>query len=273
MDINEKYKRLKEILRSYKKAAVAFSGGVDSTFLAKVCHDELGENCAAVTLVSSMNPKSEMKAAGEIAKKIGVRHYILKDSLLEEAVSMNTPERCYHCKKIEFSKIKKKASGLGIDIVLDGSNQDDLSDYRPGLRALRETGIKSPLREAGLTKDEIRLLSKKLGLPTWNKPAFACLASRIPYGERITGEKLERVEKAEDFLRKLGFIQFRVRSHQDMARIEISPGERVKMLDINLMDRVSKKLKSFGFVYVAMELEGYSMGSLNRVIQNKRKAK
>jgi uncharacterized protein len=168
---------------------------------------------------------------------------------------------------MEFSIISRKASELGIGIVLDGSNYDDLSDYRPGMQALKELGIRSPLREAGLTKQEIRELSREAGLPTWNKPAYACLASRIPYGETITREKLLRIEKSEDYLRKSGFVQFRVRSHGDLARIEVSPDERPGFFDMDKMNEISRSLKSFGFIYVALELEGYKTGSMNRMIK------
>lgn len=266
-----KFENLKELIGSYNKAAVAFSGGVDSSFLSKVCFDMLGKNTAAITIASSMNPESEIREAEEIAGSIGIQHYIIKEDSIDEEVSLNPPERCYYCKKIEFSLVKRKAMELGIETVLDGSNFDDVSDYRPGLRALRETGVKSPLKETGLTKLEIRELSKTLGLRTWNKPAYACLASRIPYGERITRNKLERIEKAEDYLKKLGFIQFRVRSHGDTARIEISPDERFKIFDTRTMDDISKNLKAAGFVYVSMELEGYKTGSLNKALLNKSK--
>ncbi len=266
-----KFENLKELIGSYNKAAVAFSGGVDSSFLSKVCFDMLGKNTAAITIASSMNPESKIREAEEIAGSIGIQHYIIKEDSIDEEVSLNPPERCYYCKKIEFSLVKRKAMELGIETVLDGSNFDDVSDYRPGLRALRETGVKSPLKETGLTKLEIRELSKTLGLRTWNKPAYACLASRIPYGERITRNKLERIEKAEDYLKKLGFIQFRVRSHGDTARIEISPDERFKIFDTRTMDDISKNLKAAGFVYVSMELEGYKTGSLNKALLNKSK--
>ena len=266
MDIREKYSYLKEMILDFNKAAVAFSGGVDSTFLSRVCFDLLGDNSAAITLVSPLNPKSETDEAKSIAKEIGIRHFLIEDDTIEPEVASNPADRCYHCKKFEFTAIINKAKKLGIGTVLDGSNMDDLTDYRPGLKALMEIGIKSPLRDAGLTKLEIRELSKELGLKTWDKPAFACLASRIPYGEKITKENLGRVEKAEDYLRGLGFRQFRVRSHKEIARIEVSPEEREKMFNPPLLDEISLKLKSFGYTYVALELEGYKTGSMNRVI-------
>ncbi|MDR0586799.1 MAG: ATP-dependent sacrificial sulfur transferase LarE, partial [Treponema sp.] len=177
------------------------------------------------------------------------------------------PERCYFCKKKEFAAIQKAAEKRGVAAVLDGSNIDDLGDYRPGLKALEELGITSPLREAGLAKNDIRELSRRFALPTWDKPAFACLASRIPYGETISKEKLSRVEKAETVLRDFGFRQFRVRSHHDIARIEAAPEERKKFFDEAALDFLSQNIKAAGFLYVAFELEGYSSGSLNRAIQ------
>ncbi len=266
MNLQEKYTLLKEIIAEAGKAAVAYSGGVDSTFLSKVCHDVLQENAIAITLVSPMNATSEMRDADEMAKSIGITHYMIRDGEIDDVVAANPVDRCYHCKKIEFSRILEKAMECNIQTVFDGSNIDDLSDYRPGLKALQELKIQSPLREAGLTKSEIRQLSQELGLKTWNKPAFACLASRIPYGEKITPKKLSNIDQAEDYLRSIGFVQFRVRSHGDMARIEVDPAERSKFFNENLLDAVSLKLKSFGYLYVCLELEGYKTGSLNREI-------
>jgi pyridinium-3,5-biscarboxylic acid mononucleotide sulfurtransferase len=269
MNMNEKYKKLTEKIQSFEKAAVAFSGGVDSSLLAKVCFDILGENAIAITLVSPMNPKSEIEDAKTIAESIGISHVLIEDDIIEGKVAENPVDRCYHCKKIEFASIREKAAELGFSIVLDGSNHDDLSDYRPGIKALSELSICSPLRDAQLTKKEIRELSKELGLKTWDKPALACLASRVPYGEPITKEVLSRIEKAEDYLRSLGFRQFRVRSHGTIARIEVSPEERVKMFDASVMDSVSRSLKSFGYIFVALELEGYKTGNMNKEISGK----
>ncbi len=267
MTLQDKYKKLKTTIKSYSRAAVAFSGGVDSSFLCRVCFDILGsDDTAAITVVSPLYPQSEIDYSCEIASLIGISHYLLYDNEIGTEILQNPPDRCYYCKKIEFSNIKSKATELGIDTVLDGSNYDDLADYRPGLHALKELGILSPLREAGLTKKEIRKLSRDSGLPTWNKPAFACLASRIPYREIITKEKLFRIERSEEFLKKIGFIQFRVRSHGNLARIEISPYERSKIFDLKKMDKISSVLKSFGFTYVSLELEGYKTGSMNRTL-------
>jgi len=269
MELQEKYEKLKSIIADIGKSAVAYSGGVDSTLLAKVAYDVLKENSIAITLVSPMNAQSEMKDAEDLAKEIGITHYMINDDEIEDEVLANPVNRCYFCKKIEFGRILEKANEVGIKIVFDGSNMDDMSDYRPGLQALSELKVISPLRMAELTKSDIRELSHQLGLRSWNKPALACLGSRIPYGERITIEKLTKIDKSEDYLRSLGFVQFRVRSHEKMARIEISPEERSKMFDGNLLDQISKQLKSYGYQYVCMELEGYVTGSLNRVIENK----
>ncbi|MDD2798314.1 MAG: ATP-dependent sacrificial sulfur transferase LarE [Bacteroidales bacterium] len=266
MDLQEKYEKLKAVIAESGKAAVAYSGGVDSTLLAKVGYDVLGENAIAITLVSPMNAQSEMKDAEDLAKEIGIRHYQILEKEVEEEVLANPVNRCYHCKKTEFTKILEKASEEGIKIVYDGSNMDDMSDYRPGLQALAELKVISPLRMAGLTKSDIRELSHQLGLRTWNKPALACLGSRVPYGERITIEKLTKIDKSEDYIRSKGLIQFRVRSHDDMARIEVDPSERTKLFDEKLLDDISTKLKSFGYTYVCLELEGYKTGSLNRKI-------
>jgi uncharacterized protein len=213
-----------------------------------------------------MFPKSEIDCARDIAGRLGIEHILVEETEIDGQVAANPQDRCYHCKKLEFGSIVEEAGKRGIGAVLDGSNMDDLGDYRPGLAALEELGIISPLRQAGLGKAEIRELSRRFGLPTWDKPAFACLASRIPYGERIDREKLSRVEKAEDYLRARGFKQFRVRSHGDIARIETARDERAKFFSEELLDEVSAAFKSFGFLYVAFELEGYRMGSLNRVL-------
>ncbi|MFZ4455996.1 MAG: ATP-dependent sacrificial sulfur transferase LarE [Bacteroidales bacterium] len=264
MELKEKYEKLKSVIQSYGRVAVAYSGGVDSTLLAKVSYDVLGANAVAITLVSPMNAKSEMKDADDFAKEIGINHYRILDKDVEPEVLANPVNRCYFCKKIEFTKILEKANECGIKTVFDGSNIDDLSDYRPGLQALSELKVVSPLREAQLTKNDIRQLSKQLGLRSWEKPALACLGSRVPYGEKITLEKLSKIDRAEDYLRSIGLVQFRVRSHDDMARIELAPDERSKLFNADLLDKISATIKSYGYVYVCFELEGYKTGSLNR---------
>jgi uncharacterized protein len=262
--LDEKYRRLIDALARLDGAAVAFSGGVDSSFLCHAARAALGDRAVAVTIISPMLPKSERDAAAEVAARVGIEHILVEEAEIDDEVAANPKERCYFCKKLEFGAIAEAAKARGIGTVLDGSNMDDMGDYRPGLKALAELHIISPLREAGLSKAEIRALSKRFELPTWDKPAFACLASRIPYGERIDREKLSRVERAEDLLRAEGFRQFRVRSHGDIARIEVAPEERSRFFNEALMDRISRAFKSCGFVYAALELEGYQMGSLNR---------
>jgi uncharacterized protein len=264
MTIDEKYQRLLEIITAQGSVAVAFSGGVDSSFLCYAAAAALGSRAIAITVVSPMLPKSEIEWAKTAARKAGIEHIFIEESEIDDEVAKNPRERCYFCKQIEFGRILAEAKERGIAAVLDGSNSDDLSDFRPGLRALAELRIVSPLREAGLTKAEIRELSRRFDLPTWDKPAFACLASRIPYGEGINKEKLARIEKAEEILRSSGFRQFRVRSHGDIARIETAPEERRRFFDETFLDTVSRAFKALGFLYVAFELEGYVMGSLNR---------
>jgi uncharacterized protein len=264
-DLDDKYTRLIDLLARLDGAAVAFSGGVDSSFLCYAARAALGDRAVAVTVLNPMLPQRERDAAARVAAQVGIAHILIEEDEIDEEVAANPKERCYFCKKLEFGSIQEAARQRGIATVLDGSNLDDLGDYRPGLKALAELRILSPLREAGLAKADIRALSKRFNLPTWDKPAFACLASRIPYGERIDREKLSRVERAEDTLREAGFRQFRVRSHGDMARIEVAPEERSRFFDEALMDRVSRAFKAYGFLYVALELEGYQMGNLNRV--------
>lgn len=263
MTIDEKYRRLLALIGAHQSAAVAFSGGVDSSFLCYAAATALGGKAAAITIVSPMLPQAEIREASLVARALGIEHILIEERDIDEEVAANPKERCYFCKKIEFRAIIDAARERGLNAVLDGSNMDDLGDYRPGLRALRELGVISPLRDAGLTKADIRALSKQFGLPTWDKPAFACLASRIPYGERIDKEKLARVEQAEEVMRNAGFRQFRVRSHGNIARVEIAPEERRRLFDETAMDSLSRSLKSCGFVYAALELEGYRMGSMN----------
>lgn len=264
-ELQGKYNKLKDHLASLGSLAVGFSGGVDSAFLLAAAHEALGDSLIAVTARSHFVPESDLDEAIAFCKERGIRHFIVDlDPLANDTIRSNPADRCYHCKKIEFGAIMDKAREHGIEYVADGSNADDRNDYRPGARAVGELGIVSPLQEAGLTKAEIRELSKSMGLPTWKKPSAACLASRIPYGEELTREKLARVDAAESFIRSLGFTNLRVRSHGDLARIELAPEETGRMADDDLRKTVSAKLKELGFTYVTVDLEGYRMGSLNK---------
>lgn len=267
MRLEEKYENLKKYIKELGSAVIAFSGGVDSTFLAKVCKDVLNDSCLAVTATSSTYPEREFKEALELAKEIGIRHKVIRSEELEiEGFSKNPIDRCYYCKSELFSKLKKVADDEGIEYVLDGTNADDTGDFRPGRRAAKELGVKSPLLECGFTKDDIREMSKNLGLPTWNKPAYACLSSRFPYGQEITSEKLSMVEKSEEYLLNLGFVGFRVRHHGDVARIELNPDQINMMMDENIRKKVVSKLKEIGFKYVSLDLEGYRTGSMNEAV-------
>lgn len=267
MELENKYERLKEILKNLGSAAVAFSGGVDSTFLLKVAHDVLGDNVIAVTAKSSTYPEREFNEAREYVNAIGVKHIVIISEELEvDEFVKNPTNRCYFCKKELLKKIKQIAKENGINSVVDGANFDDTGDYRPGMKAAKELNVISPLKEAELTKNDIRELSKGLNLPTWDKPSFACLASRIPYGNKITKEKLSMVEKAEQYLIDLGFRQIRVRHHGDIARIEVASEERKKFFDMELMDNVGNEFIKIGFKYVTLDLTGYRTGSMNEVL-------
>jgi uncharacterized protein len=266
-ECEEKLALLKDIIRRYGSLLVAFSGGCDSTLLLKVARDVLGEGAIAVTARSETYPSCEYEEAVELAREIGARHLTIDTSELSvEGFSSNAPDRCYFCKGELFQKLLEIAGEHGIQYVADGASLDDASDHRPGMRAARELGIVSPLKEAGLTKDDIRELSRMLGLPTWDKPSFACLASRFPYGEEITAEKLTMVDRAESFLRSLGFRQVRVRHHDTMARIEVSEPDLDRFLERSVRERVASKLKEIGYTYISLDLQGYRSGSMNEVL-------
>lgn len=260
--------RLREVLSSLESICIAYSGGVDSTFLLRVSKDVLGENVLAVTATSPTYPQRELKEAIESAQKIGVRHLLISSNELDiPGFSENTTNRCYYCKHDLFQKLKAEAEKCGIKAIADGSNYDDTKDYRPGRKAAKELGVRSPLCEAGLTKNEIRYLSKELGLNTWNKPSLACLSSRIPYHEKITEEKLKQVEKAEGILRDMGFTQFRVRHHNDIARLEFIPEEMSSLNVSEMRLSIDRALKNLGFKYVTVDLKGYRTGSMNEVLE------
>lgn len=266
--LQEKYNRLQRILQDYGSVAVAFSGGVDSTFLLKAAQEALGDRVLAVTASSCSFPLRELNEARAFCAEQGIRHLVCRSEELDiEGFRHNPPNRCYLCKRELFEKIGAIAKEQGIAAVAEGSNLDDEGDYRPGLQAVRELGVKSPLREAGLHKEEIRALSKELGLPTWNKQSFACLSSRFVYGETISEEKLSMVDRAEQLLLDLGFHQVRVRIHKDLARIEIQPGEFARLLEEETRQRVERECKALGFLYVTLDLGGYRTGSMNEVLR------
>lgn len=265
--VEDKLKKLKKIIEELESAVIAFSGGCDSSFLAKVAYDVLGDRVIAITANSELYADLEVKDSKKIAAFIGIKHEIISSNELGvPGFRDNPPERCYFCKKELFSELLEIAKKRDFKYVLDGSNFDDGDDYRPGMKAGKELNVRSPLREAKLTKDEIRQLSRKFNLYTADKPAMACLASRFPYGTKIREEDLQRIEKAEGFLRNLGFTQLRVRHHGDIARIEILPEDIESLLKNNFREKILAEFKKLGYKYVTFDLEGYRTGSMNEVI-------
>ena len=270
-DISEntlsKYEKLKSIIKDCGKIAIAFSGGVDSTFLIKVAKDVLGENAVAVTISSILVTDDELKEADDFCKAENIEHLIYKADVLSIPGFENNPsDRCYICKKAIFTNVQNLVGERGISVIAEGTNVDDDGDYRPGMRAIKELGVRSPLKEAGLTKAEIRELSCMLGLKTWNKPSCACLASRFAYGEVINKDKLDMIYSAECYIRSLGFEQFRVRLQDGIARIELRPADIQKFIENGIKDKVSEKLHALGFKYVSLDLDGYRLGSMNEVL-------
>lgn len=266
---NNPKQALYSYIQKYNKVAVAFSGGVDSTLLLKACSEAIGpENTVAITVKSPYIPKWELEEAIDLAKQMGVKHEVIHCEV-PEVVRNNPEDRCYLCKKEVFGLIIEKAKTLNCDVIFDGTNIEDLSDYRPGLRALAELGVDSPLKEAKYTKSMIRELSATLGLPTWDKPAYACLLTRIPYHETITQELLIKIEKSEEALLNLGFRGIRVRAHGDLARIEIATDELMKLFDLRVFSAIDEAVKQAGFKHVTVDLAGYKTGGFNDSILQK----
>ena len=267
-----KFRRLLSDLKSLGSAAVAFSGGADSTLLLLAAKKALGDKVLAITAFSPLYPAKETALAKKLAKKIGVKQILLRTSELSDPTfTANPPDRCFHCKKNLFAAIKKIAKAKKIRWILDGTNVDDAGDYRPGKKAAQKAGVLHPLAKAGLTKQDIRDLSKKFGLPTWNKPALACLASRIPYGTPINLKSLRAIGRAEEFLKSLGFTQVRVRHHWPIARIEVLPDELPRFWKKGVREKVEQALKKIGYAFVTLDLAGYRTGSLNETLAKKTK--
>ncbi len=265
--IHEKQERLFAILRSMDRVLVAYSGGTDSAYLAWAANRVLGTGTLAVTADSASIPESHKRDAEAFVKRYGIRHqYIETNEFDNPDYVRNDANRCFHCKDELFSQLTEIASALGFENITYGVNVDDTKDFRPGHRAAKEHGVRAPLLEAGLTKADIRELSRREGLPTWNRPAAACLSSRIPYGTTVTKEKVKLVEKGEEALKSLGFEIYRVRYHGELVRIEIGPGELARALDVEMARKMTEVFKSLGFQYVTLDLEGYRLGSLNEAL-------
>lgn len=262
---DKKYVNLINCLKSMKKVILAFSGGVDSTFLLKAAKEALGDNVKAVTIQSPYILKWEIEEAKQLSLELDIDHEIIEVPIIDD-IKKNPKDRCYLCKKAVFSMIASMAEKQGYNYVIDGTNFDDMGDYRPGLRALRELNIKSPLLECELTKQEIRSFSKELGLKTWNKPSYACLLTRIPYGNELKVEDFIKIQNAEKYMMSIGFKAARVRCHGDLARIEVEKDYIGQLFHGTTLDNISKELKKIGFKYVTLDLDGYRMGSFNETL-------
>ncbi|MDO4803323.1 MAG: ATP-dependent sacrificial sulfur transferase LarE [Lachnospiraceae bacterium] len=269
-ELNQKLEKLKEYIAGLGSLAVGFSGGVDSSLLTAVAHEVLGERLIAVTGADASVPEREVNEAIAFCKERGIRHILCKvDPLQEEGYRNNSPDRCYFCKHGIFTEVKRIADEYGIKYMAEGTNMDDVGDYRPGLRAAAELSVKSPLREARLNKSEIRIISRAMGLPTWSKPAYACLASRFVYGEEITEEKLHMIDQAEQFLIEHGFFEERVRMHGNIARIEVPPVDIPRLAADGIREEVYAEFRKIGFLFVTLDLKGYRLGSMNETLQKK----
>ncbi|MBP8081601.1 MAG: ATP-dependent sacrificial sulfur transferase LarE [Spirochaetes bacterium] len=265
----EKYDALSAYAENLDNCAVAFSGGCDSSFLLKVFHEVLGDGCTALTFFSPLTPLRDIDESIKFCKEYGISQIIIEKNSISAEVKKNSSERCYLCKKDIFSQLISEAEKRGIKNIAEGSNADDVFDYRPGMKALKEMGILSPLLECSMSKKEVREFSKKLGLPTADKKSSACLASRIPYGEEIDADKLKRIDMSENYISSLGFSDFRVRSHENLARIEFLKKDIHSAVESNMLEKISSQLKLFGFVYVSVDADGFKSGSMNREIKEK----
>jgi pyridinium-3,5-biscarboxylic acid mononucleotide sulfurtransferase len=265
--MQEKKQKLIEILKSYESILIAFSGGIDSTLLLKIACDVLGDKVQAITATSDLYFPHELEEAIQFASELEVTHSIVENhSLKNSEFSFNKPDRCYTCKKQLFTKMQEIAKSKNLKVIVDGTNLDDTKSYRPGLKALKELGIKSPLKEAGFTKYDIRQLAKAENIQHWDKPSVACLASRFPYHSELTPEKLQQIRKAEDFLRRRDFKQFRARHHGDTIRIELNEQDFMKILEVQTRNEIILELKALGFSYITLDMEGFRSGSMDEVL-------